>query len=250
MALVSVIEIHYTDDLSIFKVGVNRPINAKRVAAIADDMTNRKNMLPAYPIVVNENNEIIDGGHRFAAAQLAGIGMYYIVAPGLSVTDQAKANELTLSWSLLDWATFWSLRRDQGNWKEYVALLDLHAEFPMVVFSTLVSFTQYGGWSRESMKAEFKAGLFVVKDARAARDLCQMFTDFRNAGLPNNGALSGAVAGLYRNPDYDHLWMVKRMSQYPREVKPCINAREYLSAFQTLYNYDRPRTTRVQLVAL
>lgn len=239
----------YTKDLSVFKVGVNRPIDVKRVADIARDVCERKNMLSAYPVVVNERMEVIDGQHRIKAAQAAGVGVYYIVAPGLDVTDQAKANELTKSWTTLDWAGFWASRVDEPNHAQYARLLELHAEFPLVGFSTLVNFTQYGGWSRENGKQDFKVGRFEIKDEPAAITLATWYSDFRKSGLPNGGPLASAVVMLYRNPDYDHDWMARRLLQYRSQVTACTNSREYLLSFQSLYNFDRPRRNRVYLAA-
>lgn len=239
----------YTEDLSVFKVGVNRPIDIKRVADIARDISERKNMLAAYPVVVNERMEVIDGQHRIKAAQAAGVGVYYVVAPGLDVTDQAKANELTKSWTTLDWAGFWASRTDEPNHAQYARLIELHEEFPMVGFSTLVNFTQYGGWSRDTSKQDFKFGRFEIKDEKAAITLSEWYSDFRKAGLPNGGPLSSAVVMLYRNPDYDHAWMTKRLSQYRSQVTACTNSRDYLLEFQSLYNFDRPRRNRVHLAA-
>lgn len=241
-------KVMYTEDLSVFKHAVNRPLNMKRCSDIAEDIADRKNMLAAYPVVVNERMEVIDGQHRIKAAEIAGVGMYYIVAEGFDVTDQAKANELTRSWSLVDWATVWANRKEDPNWREYRQLLDLAAEFPTVGFASLVNYTQFGGWNRESLKFDFKSGGFKIKDIDAARQLCKMHSDFRAANLPNTGGLAGAVVALFRNPEYDHSWMVRRLKQYPRDVTPCRDARDYLAMFQSLYNFDRPAKNRAHLV--
>lgn len=239
--------IQYTEDLSVFTPNPNRPTNVPRAGAIARDIAERKNMLSAYPIVVNESMGIVDGGHRHKAAMLAGVGIYYIVASGLDVMDQAKANELTKSWSTSDWAHFWAARRECANWQEYQALLDLSAEFPLINLPALLNFTMFGGLDRKEFSKSFKSGEYKARDLAAGRRLAEIYTDFRKVGLPNDGALSGAVIRLYRNPDYDHNWLIQRMKQYPRQVVRCVDAKEYLLSFQSIYNFNRASSKRVYL---
>lgn len=242
------VQVLYTSDLSIFRISPNRPIDVARAAAMARDIDERKNMLAAYPIVVNENMEPIDGQHRLRAAQMAGVGIYYIVADGLTQEDQARAAELTKSWTTYDWTGFWASRRDQTNWREYQKLLDYAARYPAMPFGTALQYSRFGS-DQNKTKYGFKTGGYVFTGGQHSVRLAEMYTDFRERGFPNGRELQALITSLYRNEDYDHAWMVSRMDEYPNQIGKCQNTDDYLLMLQGIYNYNRLKKNRVYLLA-
>lgn len=237
----------YTEDLSIFQQRPNRETKQARALDIAKSITEGKNLLAAYPIVVDEGLGVMDGDHRLAAAKAAGVGIWYLIVPGITVEDQARANALTRSWSFMDWATFFASRPDCPNRAEYQTVLDLAAEFPRVGFANLVNFCRFGSWDRKTLHASFRDGLFVVANLSAARAIAQFVTDFRERGLPGDQAIAGAAVRLYGNDEYDHARMLRQMDRFPDEVKRQATSDEYLRSFQALYNWHH--RSRVYLVA-
>lgn len=239
--------VKYTEDLGIFQQRPNRATDQSRAINIAMAITEGRNLLAAYPIVVDEGLGVMDGDHRLAAAKAAGVGIWYLVVPGITVEDQARANALTKSWSFLDWATFFAARPDCANRAEYQQVLDLSAEFPRVGFANIVSFCRYGSWDRNALRASFRDGKFSITSLSAARTIAQIMTDFRERGLPGDHAVSGASVRLYGNDEYDHARMIRQMDRFPDEVKRQPTSDEYLRSFQALYNWHQ--RARVYLIA-
>jgi hypothetical protein len=54
-------------------------------------------------LTVNENYEIIDGQHRFKAAQELGLPVNIIICPGYSIKDVQRLNANQKEWKLIDY---------------------------------------------------------------------------------------------------------------------------------------------------
>ncbi len=92
-----------TTDYGIFKlIKGNRPIVKYHVMHLISSIS-RNNLLPAYPIVINEKHEIIDGQHRLRAAQGLGLPIYYVQIPGLGLPEVQALNTYTKPWKGRDY---------------------------------------------------------------------------------------------------------------------------------------------------
>jgi len=68
-----------TNNHGIFKLATNRPVNEKRVEKLKEAME-VEDLGHLFPIVVDDENIIRDGQHRFTARKKLGLPIYYIVS--------------------------------------------------------------------------------------------------------------------------------------------------------------------------
>lgn len=73
------------------------------------------------PIIVNDNNVVIDGQHRLEASKKVGVPVSYIVMPGLDEDDIVRMNTVQKPWSLQNYIEAYA---NQGL-PEYIKLVDL-----------------------------------------------------------------------------------------------------------------------------
>ena len=85
----------------------NRDLNQKHIEELKNDPTFPQKF-PFCPIVVNKKGEIIDGQHRFYAAQGKGIPIYYIVDPTAHEEDVRTRNMQMRSWKGTDYIKFYA----------------------------------------------------------------------------------------------------------------------------------------------
>ena len=85
-----------TYDYEIFKrMKGNRVVNNSHVKNLVKSM--QEKYLP-QPLTVNEDMEIIDGQHRFAAAMELNLPIYYQVINGTTISDVQRLNTNTKNW--------------------------------------------------------------------------------------------------------------------------------------------------------
>jgi hypothetical protein len=99
---------HYpsTTDYSQFKFKVgNRPVLPCRVQCLKESIT-QNNKLHLHPIIVDKNNNIVDGQHRLAAANSLRVPIYYIVDYESQEDDIILFNTHRTNWSLENYVNY------------------------------------------------------------------------------------------------------------------------------------------------
>lgn len=97
----------------------NRPISQKHVDALAQDPT-FKTKFCTSPILVNSDFFIIDGQHRFRAAQKLNIPIYYIIDPEATEGDIRMRNSQMNNWKGIDYIHYFA-----GKNEDYKLLMDI-----------------------------------------------------------------------------------------------------------------------------
>lgn len=73
------------------------------------------------PIIVNENNIVIDGQHRLEASKKVGVPVSYIIVPGLDENDIVRMNTVQKPWSLQNYIEAYANK----GMSEYIKLVEL-----------------------------------------------------------------------------------------------------------------------------
>ncbi len=105
-----------TRNYKMFKfLTANRPINHKIVDELVESLQ-EKNLLEYRPIMVTENFEILDGQHRYMAAERLGLEIYYQVREKLKndsmVSEMITLNRVQTRWVYEDYINAYA---ESGN---------------------------------------------------------------------------------------------------------------------------------------
>lgn len=96
-------KVQKTKDYSQFKTVIgNRKLKKRYINRLARSI-DKKNLLPAVPILVNERKEVVDGQHRLAAAEMLGLDIYYTVVDGTNIEDVIELNNSQRRWSIYEY---------------------------------------------------------------------------------------------------------------------------------------------------
>jgi ParB-like nuclease domain len=223
-----------TKDYKKFKfLNGNRDVNQAHLKKIARSMALNPELLPVRPILVNEDFEIIDGQHRYTAAQELGLPIYYEVAKGLKATDAIDLNRNQRNWTLLDYAKAY---KTEGN-KNYSLFLEFVEEFKGISPSTIMVFMR-GGQS-QGMGGRFRAGEFIVADEELARTWLEQLNElkkFNRAFKQNRVAIP--TLNVFKNDEYEHERMLSKMALYGDTVfRPYGNSKDIVRSLEDVYNW-------------
>lgn len=117
--------IHTTEYGIFLRYKSNRDINKHHLAKLCKSIQ-RKNLLHLFPIVVNENMDVIDGQHRLEAAKTLSVPIYFVVDKEVSKADIAIVNNSRKQWSGRDYINFYASEGEEA----YLCLKELLTSFP------------------------------------------------------------------------------------------------------------------------
>lgn len=222
-----------TTDYSAFKViRGNRYVDAQHVKRLAKKIVREGNLTQYFPIIVNENMEVIDGQHRLRALEQLGYPVYYEVRPELNIGSVISFNTGNRNWSWRDYAMSYA---DRGN-THYKQFLELQEEFKER-FRILMTYTGNGS-SHSKDKHEsrvFYEGDMVIRDFALARRLLTQYKELADEAGDASREFAIAAYRFMRTPSYDHAKMLGKVAEYGETFGRCYTISDYLFAFEVVW---------------
>ena len=234
--------IHTTTDYSMFSL-LEENRNVGKLTSLRRSMAT-KNMLNAFPLIVNEKMQVIDGQHRLEVAKELGLQVFYIISSDVELHDVPMAAAAVSKWSNMDFCTHYAKKGVQP----YAELLSILKMYPSVTFGLLsVAFALSGnhGMTGHSVSS-FRNGTWrgaTLPYIRRTLDICNRVSPVLKKEAWRRYFV-GAVGRLVRWEDFDEELLIKKINSFPTEVVQCIDIRKTLEMLQSIYNYrNRYRIT-------
>lgn len=229
-------DIKKTKDYSLFKLrDDNRnAINQAHVEALAESISSR-NLMFLNPIVVNKDYEIINGQHRYLAAQKVGADIYYKVED-LSPDDMLLLN-ISQQWKSIDYLNFFVKRGKE----EYIKIKNIMEKYGIHI-STVIKLA-YGDNANSYKK--FRNGDFKFPDdfdVEAYAKSYKTVIDTIRKHVPNSSFIMGsrpavAIFELVSHKKYDEEHFLKNLRINSEFVESKARVSGYFALFQKIYNY-------------
>lgn len=242
--------IQATKDYSRFKLMAgNRTIDYNHVKRLKREMDSNPRYFKGNPIIVNENDFIIDGQHRRQAAQESGKYVYFVVVPGLRLDETRSVNITQKHWTLMDFAKSYA---DGGNvdYQKFITSVHKYNNIaPSIIMKVLA------GGHPHSLSSDFRAGLFEIKDMAVATKWLDRLEEIRaKTGAILNTPMAMALLMMFNMTektvidemfDYNK-FMTKLERKSAREVfVPGNTIRSCLRSIEDVYNFHS--NTRARL---
>ena len=234
----SSIKVYYTLNYSMFKaIRGNRLLNEPKIKRIMNDIKSGTDMLRYYPIVVDENMNVIDGQHRLYIAKKLKCNVYYIISKKATLHEIAKINSNTEKWSNDDFINCYIVN---GN-KNYEILRDFKDKyrFPLSVCQYLLMYgdaVRDGG--NDDIKQIFQQGKFRVEKQQRATEIAEnvlLFSRFKNH---KSRTFIVAISKIIHTGKCQLSEIVDKYNQQDESVlKQQANYKGYLTNLEEIYNY-------------
>lgn len=238
--------LYYTRNLSLFGIGVNRPVGHHQVSTLTQSIKQSGFLMGAHLIVTQQGRTLIvaDGQHRLEAAKNAKSGVYFMVDNQWTPSVVVKMNATQKGWSMEDYLTYYRMHSESKRQRdEYQHLYDFMAEFGLTITTALQLAT---GEQGPGVSQAFKDGKFVFshpgfarKVAAATRDFTPYFDGYNHRSFVN------ALAKMFQHQDYDHTRMQARLEYAGSKMHRCTNADDYLALLEFIYNYRTHADNRI-----
>ncbi len=240
-------EVKTTKDYKIFKeLPGNRKVDTQHVKELIRSLTSRGNLINNFPIVVNENMEIIDGQHRLAALKELGWEVAYRVEEGLTINTVRDINSAQRNWNWRDYAVSY-MELGNDNYRRLLQMGDLF----QVGYHVL---TQYCGLIRDRVgkpghgqgNLDFRDGEMILTPEMMERAsvLLTQAKEITSSLVDQGGiktaphTLWAALYVVFQSPDYDHKRMLIKVKHHGLRLKMYNLINDQLRDLEDLYNFN------------
>lgn len=226
--------LYQTDNYTQFKyLKGNRKLDMQHARSLARKMKNEGSLLQSFPILVNENLEVLDGQHRLKAAEICEYPVFYEVKSGLNIDSVTTLNTGTKNWNWRDFANRYAMF---GN-ENYAMFIDLAKENEPMRFSILLTYASLGksiqGNGRQS--AYFSNGDFVMKNYELTKKLLKQFQEIAIITNLSGREFAYAVFKFMRTPSYNHTLMLDKIEKYGDGLNNCYITSDYLLELENIW---------------
>lgn len=224
-----------TKDYSIFRnVTGNRQVTPAHVESLAAAIE-RRNLLEYFPVLVNENMEVIDGQHRLMAAAKLNVPIHYEKVKGLTLDDIMSINTASKNWSIND---FIDAYVRLGN-AHYAVLQDFIKRHGLGASVAAGLLRGYSGMLKGGNVA-IRAGTFKVLSEDYAEKVAnrlgelQKYADFKTTTEPQ---FIQALMKVMSNEDFDYDRLLAKLSLSSTKLQKKASVNYYILALDEAYNY-------------
>lgn len=233
--------IYFTKNLDQFKlINGNRPVNSSQVALLAKGM--EKYGVLQSPIIVNQDGEIYDGQHRYSAAKITGLGIYYVVVDGYDLEQMRSLNLTQRNWSLLDYhRSFMSVGKE-----EYIKLDNFWKRSEGFTLRQCIYLCSN---SSSVDGVSFKQGEFVCKDVSIAQDWADKLVSLKPYFEGFNGSnFVKVMIYMFKHPNFDFNRFFRIVKSRRVTLHRCASLTQYKDLIETIYNYRYTKKVNLRFV--
>ena len=207
----------------------NRIINWPKVNKLAEAMK-KNSLLPIYPIIVNPKFEILDGQHRFEAAKIARVDIYYIVSSGCyDIENVAESNCFQKGWNIGDFIRYHT-KDGKPEFVKLTVLADKYKIWPAQIANL---------HETEKNASKIKDGTFTFSNYE---ETVEVLKHARTIGLEfgfdhwNKRPFLRAIKYILTIKGYNKLRMGQKIQAHRSKLVKCHEAKQYISLLEEIYN--------------
>lgn len=217
-------------------MGGNRAVNKLRVQHIAKSMALHPEIFPLRPILVNDKFEIIDGQHRYNAAKMLGIPVWYEVAEDIGQEQALIINQNQQTWNVMDYAKAYAYAGND-DYKEFIRVVKEHPHVPKHIIINYI-----GGNNKNNMR-RFRAGEFKAVTLLVGKVFLDYLEDVAEyAPKIHLQTPARAMFTVFQTDGYDHDRFLAKLAIAPQNMlKTYGRVEDVLRSVEDIYNWKQQK---------
>jgi hypothetical protein len=220
-----------------FKIvsGWNRPVKEEHVKSLMKSIM-LKDSTHVFPIVVNRNNVILDGQHRYEALKRLGKPIHYILYEGEDIDWIKLVNNNQRQWTVSDYL---EAEISNGN-KDYIDFKEFCLYYGMS-YNLMLSIIFSSSGIDMNKNKHFKSGLFKMPSDNIIDNFflklidIEKYTEFE---ARSNSYFIRSCIKLFKKENYNHKRLIDKLQKNNRMIKKCSSIDEYFLIFNEIYNFN------------
>lgn len=237
-------QIFMTKDYEKFSnLNCNRELDQSNLKALIASMSQNYYI---SPILVDNQDKIVDGQHRLEAIRTLCKPLYYIrtqMQEEESIEAIKNLNKVSKTWTLLDYIKYYANR---GN-ENYINLLKLRQEFPEIKNIHIYIFIGQDSFRRGDKCNNFNKGGGHVKNGdytfikyEKAVETCKKLYDYKHLkNIFGTELFKNTMLRIFKLKSYNHKEMMKCMNKHAESLKSFGRIEDLLIQITELYNLGK-----------
>lgn len=225
--------VYKTKDYQKFsRLKYNREINENHVSNIIEKIK-ENNLLHKNPIIVDDNFHIIDGQHRWIAAQFLNLYIYYSFAEGMTIRDIMDGQVHPMEWTLDQIIKYYSAIGKN----EYIIFKDYMEKYSEEISTSLAMELMSKNGNRVKLRNNFRHGTFDVENYQLAVSVAEKLKDIpKLISFRRHTPFIKTFIKLCQDPLYNHRRMIEKMEKHPEKIIKYIDEKNTLKSLENTYN--------------
>lgn len=218
-------------------LGGNRMIDRLHLRAIKRSIQT-KNLLKYSPIIVNDKNQIIDGQHRFLAAQELEIPFYFIRANDMDLNDVILLNVSTTRWKLGDYLNTYI---EQGN-ENYMRLKDFQQRHHISLSMAIAYLSMPKKKQVQAPITEFKNGNWEItneKESESFADFIHEIGNYCEEYVTTDRDFSEAIYWITYKRETTNAELLEAIKTHTSLIRRNTNKHAYIRQLEEIFNGKR-----------
>jgi hypothetical protein len=200
----------------------------------------KNNRLNLHPIIINQNDEIVDGQHRLAVAKALGLDIFYIKSNSINDEHLIDCNVNQKSWEVENYIDYFSVKE---KIEDYICLKNLLARTrlkPKAILNLVL------GTVSSEMLNFLKTGKFRFPKNKEYEKLSDSFCDFlayaddkriKPKSMFTNHYFTKAFRWLLMTNGFDYQILIKKLDLRWFDLKPQRGAEDWYKLLISIYNF-------------
>jgi len=165
-------QVEKTIDYEKFKIlKGNRPIDRYHLKKLKESIS-KNNHLNLHPIIVNENNEIIDGQHRCEAARQLGVEIFFIKSDSIKDDHLIDCNVNQKSFEVENYIDYFAIKESKPEYVKLKNMLKSSGLKPKALLTLIL------GVVSTNILEFLKTGKFIFPSSENPSDIMDFYQDF------------------------------------------------------------------------
>lgn len=231
-----------TMDYELFRVMPgNREVERTHVRELVRLLQQNGNLTNQFPIVVNEDMEVIDGQHRLEALKELGWEVAYIQEKGATLNMVRAINLGNRNWNWRDIAQSYA---DLGNeeYKWFLRYVDTHG------ISYTLACVFLGLPMDKRTNSDFYQGYMFIEHKTKGVEMVEYYLEvmkYIDDVAPRE--FGRALATLRASPAYDDKRMIEKLKELGHTLPHRANKNDYMRRLEEIYNNKLSEENKVRL---
>jgi hypothetical protein len=232
-------QVNQTNDYEMFKtLDGNRTVNKLHVSRLKESF---KTAYLLSPILINQQNQIIDGQHRFEAAKTLGLPVNYIICNDYGLKEVQILNTNMKNWKKVDYLhAYCDLKKPE--YLQFRNFMRRFNEFGIATCEIMLIDRSNGKQGKiEGIRCKikyFEEGELVIPDYEYSCEIAEKIMQIKPyyEGFNRPGFVR-AMCGVLKVVDYNHTVFLQRLNSQPNALQHCTTVMQYRLMIEDIYNY-------------
>ena len=232
-------QVNQTNDYEMFKtLDGNRTVNKLHVSRLKESF---KTAYLLSPILINQQNQIIDGQHRFEAAKALGLPINYIICNDYGLKEVQILNTNMKNWKKEDYLhAYCDLNKPE--YLQFRNFMRRFNEFGIATCEIMLIDRSNGKQGKiEGMRCKikyFEEGELEIPDYEYSCEIAEKIMQIKPYydGF-NRPSFVRAMCGVFKTADYNHTIFLQRLNAQPNALQHCATVMQYRLMIEDIYNY-------------